>query len=178
VTLVPPSPTSPPVQTDACHVDGQVLCALDPRVTQANLKATICSGHWSSTVRPPPGITGAWKAQDFIDEPRPVDTSTGQPVMSYSQTEGDHRMAIGLGGDPGAHRVNGKWEETQQVLAAGVTGDLLPLNFSLEYPASPNTKDHVETTLHNQVCSGAMMLAAAQQQLSQAWLAPFPGYLK
>lgn len=182
VTLVPPSPTSPPMPVDVCHVSGQVLCALDPRVdpkaSVVQLRATICSGHWSKMVRPPSNITGAWKAEEFIDLARPIDTTTGQPIVSYSQAEGDHRMAISLGGDPGAYLVNGKWEETSQVEAAGLTGDLLPLNFSLEYPASPNPKDKPEVQLHDQVCAGSITLAAAQQQLAQAWLAPFPGYLK
>ena len=57
-----------------------------------------------------------------------------------------------------------------------IAEDRLPQNFSLEYPASPNPKDAVETKLHNQVCAGTLTLAAAQQQLITGWLAPFPSY--
>jgi hypothetical protein len=162
-------PTSPPAPgSDVCHPSDQVLCALDGRVTQANLASTVCSGHWSSTVRPPVGITNQWKTYDLAVLPRP------DHITTISQAEGDHRMPIGLGGDPGAYDQSGIWKETDQTVT--VQGDVLPQNFSLQVPRSPNPKDGDETNLHDQICAGRLSLLQARSQLIAKWLAPFPGY--
>ena len=72
------------------------------------------------------------------------------PIHDYEE---DHRMPLDLGGAP--------WD---------------PKNLSPEYPASPNPKDGDERLLKDQVCSGQLTLAQAQQQMVSKWLAPYPAY--
>lgn len=79
-------------------------------------------------------------------------TSEGLPggVSSYEE---DHRMPLELGGAPSD-----------------------PMNLSPEYPKSPNAKDADESALKEQVCSGALTLAQAQEQLVSKWLDAWPKY--
>jgi hypothetical protein len=72
------------------------------------------------------------------------------PVSSYEE---DHRVPLELGGAPRD-----------------------PMNLSPEAGASPNPKDHDESTFRELVCSGQLTLAEAQQQFIAKWLAAYPGY--
>jgi hypothetical protein len=72
------------------------------------------------------------------------------PISSY---ELDHRVPLELGGAPRD-----------------------PMNLSPELGASPNPKDHDESTFRELVCSGQLTLAEAQQQFIAKWLAAYPGY--
>jgi hypothetical protein len=72
---------------------------------------------------------------------------------SISSYEEDHRMPLELGGAPRD-----------------------PKNLSPELGASPNPKDHDESSFRELVCSGQLTLAEAQQQFVGKWLAAYPGY--
>jgi len=64
--------------------------AINPDVTQANIKDTICKSGWTKTVRPPTSMTNKIKSE--IDRAYGLSTST--------QGELDHEVSLELGGAP------------------------------------------------------------------------------
>lgn len=97
-----PAPSTTPAVTEAanaqCHVVSNDLpdatCtpgATDQRVTQADIKQTICVSGYTKTVRPSSSITGAMKL-----------VSMGQYGFtdSPSHYEYDHLISLELGGAP------------------------------------------------------------------------------
>jgi hypothetical protein len=65
--------------------------ALNPDVTQATIRSTICSRGWTKTVRPPTSYTSALKLLQIRRY-----GFTGGPV-DYQE---DHFISLELGGDP------------------------------------------------------------------------------
>lgn len=118
--------------------------AVDPRVTQQNIKNTICRRGYTVTVRPPFEYTNAMKhrlmrAYGF----------TG----SIHDYELDHLIPLELGGCPSCEA--NLWPEPRNV-----------------FPGA-NEKDEVERYLHHQVCSGALPLAQAQREIAADWYAVY-----
>src|SRR6266852_4303856 len=70
-----PSPTGAVAATsapqDACHVGSVVYCVLNPAVTQATIKQTVCVSGWSATTRPSSSYTSALKLQQIAAEKLP-----------------------------------------------------------------------------------------------------------
>src|SRR5947209_1950760 len=72
-SIAPPvASIAPPRPVHCTFLDGlpDPLCtpgAIDPRVTQANIRTTICVSGYTATVRPPVSYTNALKARQ-IDE--------------------------------------------------------------------------------------------------------------
>lgn len=143
--LTQSTPVSP---TTACHAISNVLpdptCtpgAIDPRVTQQNIGSTICVSGYTTTVRPPVSVTNPIKQER---------------MQAYGYTDSpanyelDHLISLELGGAPAD--VKNLWPES--------------------YGTTPNahSKDRFENYLHKEVCSGAMDLQTAQQQISSNWL--------
>ena len=64
---------------------------LNPDVTQANIRSTICRRGWTSTIRPPSDYTDALKAKQMRQY-----GETG----SLSQYQEDHLISLELGGNP------------------------------------------------------------------------------
>lgn len=62
--------------------------ALNPSVTQATIKSTICVTGWTATIRPPASYTTALKAKQL---PKGAD---------LTQYEEDHAISLELGGNP------------------------------------------------------------------------------
>jgi hypothetical protein len=118
--------------------------AIDPRVTQSNIRNTICRRGYTSTVRPPFEYTNAMKHRLM----RIYDV-TGN-IHDY---ELDHLIPLELGGCPNCEA--NLWPEPWNV-----------------FPGA-SEKDEVESYLHNQVCSGVMPLAEAQQQIAADWYAVY-----
>jgi hypothetical protein len=94
----PPSPVvASPVAVaseapiDPCHRAGVTYCALNPSVTQATIRSTICVSGWTATVRPPTSYTEPLKLQQMLSE-----GLTG-PASGYEE---DHRLPLELGGAP------------------------------------------------------------------------------
>ena len=87
-----PTPSSLPSSADACHVKDMTYCALNPAVTQATIKVTICVVGWTATIRPPASYTSALKVQQIAAE----HLSDTNPA----DYEEDHRMPLELGGAP------------------------------------------------------------------------------
>ncbi|HEX3237517.1 MAG TPA: hypothetical protein VHQ99_03825 [Gaiellaceae bacterium] len=64
---------------------------LNPDVTQANIRSTICRHGWTDTVRPPTSFTNALKTKQM--------RQYGEPG-SLSEYQEDHLISLELGGNP------------------------------------------------------------------------------
>ncbi|MFL5959472.1 MAG: hypothetical protein ACJ75G_04275 [Gaiellaceae bacterium] len=64
---------------------------LNPDVTQANIRSTICRHGWTATIRPPTSYTNALKAKQMRQY-----GETG----SLSDYQEDHLISLELGGNP------------------------------------------------------------------------------
>lgn len=123
--------------------------AIDPRVTQDNIKVTICTSGYTATVRPPISYTNKIKLQSMAQY-----KFTGIP----GDYELDHLISLELGGAPSD--PNNLWPEKYAILnTPGALG--------------ARQKDRVETYLHSQVCNGSMTLAEAQKQIVNDWYAVY-----
>jgi hypothetical protein len=64
---------------------------LNPDVTQANIRSTICRKGWTSTIRPPTSYTNDLKRKQMRQYREPG---------SLSDYQEDHLISLELGGDP------------------------------------------------------------------------------
>ena len=78
---------SPAIVADVRRTPG----VLNPDVTQANIRSTICKHGWTSTIRPPTDYTNALKRRQMRQY-----GETG----SMSDYQEDHLISLELGGDP------------------------------------------------------------------------------
>ena len=118
--------------------------AVDPRVTQSNIRDTICRPGYTATVRPSFKYTNAMKHRLMR-----IYGVTG----SIHDYELDHLIPLGLGGCPDCEA--NLWPEPRNV-----------------FPGA-SEKDEVEAYLHHQVCAGAMPLAQAQEEIAANWYAVY-----
>ena len=114
--------------------------AVDPRVTQENVRETICISGWTKTVRPPERFTNGIKMRMV---------SAKADDSSASDYELDHFIPLELGGCPDCEA--NLWLEPYQP------------------EPGAHQKDRVENYLHRRVCSGAITLQQAQQQIAGDW---------
>jgi hypothetical protein len=152
-TSAPPSSAPPTLPSStaipsACHILNGGLpdpkCtpgAINPSVTQSNIKNTICLPGYSRTVRPPVSYTTPLKIKlmqsyGFTD--------------SRSNYELDHLISLEIGGNP--KDVRNLWPEP----------GYRQYNFHI--------KDRFENYLHNQLCNGAMSLSDAQKEIATDWI--------
>jgi hypothetical protein len=134
--------------SSACHMPNEGLpdpkCtpgAINPAVTQDNIKNTICVPGFTRTVRPPVSYTTPLKIKlmhsyGFTD--------------SRSNYELDHLISLEIGGNPSDAR--NLWPEPGYG----------QYNFHI--------KDRFENYLHNQVCNGVMSLSDAQKEIASDWI--------
>jgi hypothetical protein len=118
--------------------------AIDPRVTQSNIRNTICRRGYTRSVRPPFEYTNAMKHRIMR-----ICGAKG----SIHDYELDHLIPLELGGCPDCEA--NLWPEPRNV-----------------FPGA-SEKDEVESYLHAQVCSGAMPLAEAQRAIAADWYAVY-----
>jgi hypothetical protein len=78
---------APVIRADPVRTPG----ALNPDVTQATVRSTICVRGWTKTVRPPVEYTNALKVKQMHDY-----RETGDPA-DYQE---DHLISLELGGAP------------------------------------------------------------------------------
>jgi hypothetical protein len=125
-----------------CAASAATICAvpgaLNPAVTQANIRDTICRPGWTATVRPPVAYTDALKKRLL--------------GARYSRTsmklyELDHCVPLELGGDPRSE--DNLWLQPW----AGACG--------------AHAKDKLENSLRRDVCVGRTTLAAARAKVMQ-----------
>ena len=124
--------------------------AVNPQVTQANIGSTICQSGYTSTIRPPEGVTGEEKVASAA-------------AYGYTGTlhtaEYDHLISLELGGDP--NDPSNLWVEPNDRGNAASTY---------------NTKDALENRLNGLVCSGQITLVAAQRAIATNWVAAYRKY--
>lgn len=106
----------------------------DPRVTQANIKQTICVRGYTTTVRPPLTYTAKIKAG--------LMRAKGIPWKSRGQYELDHIIPLEAGGAP----MSLKNLQLQPFVG----------------PMGATTKDHLENLHRAYVCKGVETLQQAQ----------------
>ena len=78
---------APAILADPLRTPG----VLNPDVTQANIRSTICTSGWTRTVRPPTDYTNDLKRKQMEAYGRAGSTTDYQE---------DHLISLGLGGDP------------------------------------------------------------------------------
>jgi hypothetical protein len=123
---------------------------VDPNVTQANIKTTICKAGYTDTVRPSNSYTNRIKLQLL-----PLyGHRTGNP-LSF---ELDHLIPLELGGAPSD--VKNLWPQPYE----GTWG--------------ARKKDVLEKKLSRMVCAGAITLDKAQRDISTDWVVAYQQYIK
>jgi len=119
--------------------------ATDPRVSQRNIRRTICSDDYLARAKPSPVYTERVMRLQL--------RRYGYAEVDAGNYELDHFVPIELGGD--ADAPSNMWP--QPYAPAPGAGD----------------KDRAEAFLHEQVCTGAMTLAGAQQAILNDWVAVY-----
>lgn len=88
----------PPNPNAVCHIKGVLpdpVCTpgvINPNVTQADIKTTICKTGWTATIRPPQSYTGPLKIQSI--------KNYGYSDTNTKHYEEDHFIPLELGGSP------------------------------------------------------------------------------
>lgn len=122
--------------------------AIDPRVTQGNLRDTICRRDgYTKSVRPPERYTERLKRKQI----RQYHYSDYR-MRDYEE---DHLISLELGGSPS--NPKNLWPEPHHVI--GGWGSY--------------TKDKLENRLHSMVCHGQISLAKAQREIATDWIAAY-----
>lgn len=126
--------------------------ALNPAVTQANIKDNVCKANWTSTIRPTVTYTNKLKATQLDGDYKYFIAVYGAESSKYEE---DHLISLQLGGDP----TNPKnlWPEPY----AGVNA---------------RKKDVVEGALKRLVCSGTLKLVDAQKAILD-WPSAYKKYV-
>jgi hypothetical protein len=119
--------------------------AANPEITQDNINETICNPHWSTkSERPPASYTNKLK-REGLDQ-------YGYSDRNMRDYEEDHLIPLEIGGNPNDPK------------------NLWPESYDPSIPdGGAHYKDKVENYLHDQVCSGRMPLAQAQQAIATDW---------
>lgn len=111
------------------------------RVTQRNIRSTICKSGWTATVRPSESYTEKLKRLQIAEY-----HYRNHSLHAYEE---DHLIPLELGGSPTA--VKNLWPE-------------------FDGGHIPNPKDKVENALKDAVCDGTVTLNAARKAIARNWL--------
>lgn len=121
--------------------------AVNPMVSQENIRATICLPKWTKSIRPSVAITNRLKQQQLANH-------ADQNMGDYEE---DHLISLELGGAPDDPR--NLWPEAY----AGTCG--------------AQVKDQLEDKLHRLVCAGDLQLTDAQMLISSNWVEAYNNYI-
>ena len=125
--------------------------AVNPAVTQTDIRQTICTRGWTRTVRPPERYTERLKRRQIREY--------GYPDRWLRDYEEDHLVPLELGGSPTS--VRNLWPEPHRVV--GGWGSY--------------AKDRLENRLNHLVCRGQLTLASARRQIAANWIAAYRRFL-
>lgn len=132
--------------------------ALNPAVTQANIRETICRpGGYTRSIRPDEHYTEQLK-REGIRQYGYVQ-AMGREAFRFSNYEEDHLVSLELGGSPTSPQ--NLWPEPHHVI--GGWGSY--------------AKDKLENRLHSLVCRGQIPLAVAQYDIAHDWVAAYKKYI-
>ena len=123
--------------------------AVDPSVTQANIRQTVCVKGYTKTVRPPAHYTNALKKKQI--------RAYGYADRNPKHYEEDHLIALSIGGHPTDER--NLWPEPRKS----------------EWGA--DKKDQLEFVLYKMVCAGELPLNEAQRDMSHDWISAWKRYV-
>jgi len=127
--------------------------ALNPAVTQATIRSTICVSGWTATIRPAESFTYALKVKQIVQY--------GYSDTKTSSYEEDHLISLELGGAPADSR--NLWPELYTIALADGR------------PTGAYTKDAFETKLKTEVCAGTITLAQGQSEIGDHWVHAYYG---
>jgi len=125
--------------------------AVNPSVTQANIRTTICVSGWTATVRPPVSYTNKLKFNQL---------NSGYNLngdLNMKDYEEDHIVPLEVGGNPSS-----------------------PLNLFPEprhIKLSAFLKDQLENRIHRLVCSGQLSLKSGQAIFLTNWEKGYAKYV-
>jgi hypothetical protein len=125
--------------------------AIDGDVTQGNIQRTICDDSWVDGRMPPPSYTTPTKTKQIA--------VYGYSTYAIENFELDHLVPVGLGGDPTA--LANLWPQPWESREA----KLVPRGWGAE------TKNELEASLRQAVCSGRTSLQEAQTAIAGDWVA-------
>ena len=116
--------------------------AVNPNITQENIRRTICNPRWSTkSVRPEARYTNRLKVEQISEY--------GYKNSRVRDYEEDHFIPLELGGNPSDPK------------------NLWPEPFDTSIPdGGAHAKDRVENYLHAEVCSGSLTLEQAQREIT------------
>jgi len=127
--------------------------ALNPNVTQANIKDNVCKANWTGTVRPPVSYTNKLKATQMASTYKSLVATFGAAAANYEE---DHLISLQLGGSP---------TDPKNLWPQPYAGN------------NAHRKDVIETKLKTMICSGKITLADAQKAISTNWVAAYNKYV-
>lgn len=125
--------------------------AVNPAVTQANIRANICVVGWTATVRPPVSYTNQLKYNQL---------HSGYNLdgdLNMRDYEEDHIVPLEVGGNPSSPL------------------NLFPEPHNIKY--SSYVKDQLENQIHRLVCSGRLSLKAGQAIFLTNWEKGYRKYI-
>lgn len=131
----------PDIYPDPARTPG----AINPDITQQNIRETICNPRWSTkSIRPDVSYTNRLKIEQIAEY--------GYSDSRLRDYEEDHFIPLELGGNPTDPK------------------NLWPEPFETSIPdGGAHSKDKVENYLHAEVCSGSLTLEQAQREISEDW---------
>ena len=124
---------------------------INPGVTQANIKETICVSGWTGTIRPPSSYTNRLKERQLST------TYSDYRSGDLSDFEEDHRVPLSIGGHPTDEKNlwPEPWCEKKKPCAEGTLG--------------ARKKDVLEREVQRRVCSGKITLRQGQEIFLKDW---------
>ncbi len=126
--------------------------AIDPRVTQGNIRQTICRrGGYTRSVRPPEDYTERLKREQIVEY--------GYLDRRMRDYEEDHLVSLEIGGAPAD--PSNLWPEPHHII--GGWGSY--------------AKDRLENRLHSLVCHGRLSLSQAQHEIAANWIDAYKRYI-
>lgn len=125
--------------------------AINPKVTQGNIRSTICVSGWTATVRPPVSYTNKLK----FDQLNSGYNLAGDLHMKHY--EEDHIVPLEVGGNPSSPL------------------NLFPEPRNIKFSAY--LKDQLENRIHYLVCSGQLTLKAGQAIFLTNWEKGYSKYV-
>jgi hypothetical protein len=137
-----PSHLGPPeIYPDPARTPG----AINPDITQENIRETICNPRWSTkSIRPEENYTHRLKIEQIGEY--------GYRDSRLRDYEEDHFIPLELGGNPTDPK------------------NLWPEPFNTSVPdGGAHEKDKVENYLRAEVCAGSLTLDQAQHEIAQDW---------
>lgn len=127
--------------------------AINPSVTQENIKTNVCKANWTSTVRPTVAYTNRLKEKQLAGDYKSFVSIYGADPKNYEE---DHLISLQLGGSP---------TDPKNLWPQPYAGD------------NARKKDVVETALKRLICSGGITLADAQKAIATDWVSAYNKYV-